>query len=180
MQVKRLRTDFVVREVVRLQPARGRHALYSLFKSGFTTGDAVGQIAAAWNIPRDRIQHAGMKDRHAETTQSITIPEGPKCDLELPGVVLTYRGQVPRPIVPQDIVNNEFRIVVRRLARPLAERMHELLSGATLCIPNYFDDQRFGSVGYDGAFIAHAWCLGEYERGLGTKALRPENQGTQP
>ncbi|HID23235.1 MAG TPA: tRNA pseudouridine(13) synthase TruD, partial [Planctomycetaceae bacterium] len=33
-------------------------------------------------------------------------------------------------------------------------------------LPNYFDDQRFGSVGESGAFVAAAWCRGDYERAL--------------
>jgi tRNA pseudouridine13 synthase len=33
-------------------------------------------------------------------------------------------------------------------------------------LPNYFDDQRFGSVGYSGAFIAHAWLKGDAEGAL--------------
>ena len=33
-------------------------------------------------------------------------------------------------------------------------------------VPNYFDDQRFGSVGASGEFIAKPWCLGDYERAL--------------
>ena len=33
-------------------------------------------------------------------------------------------------------------------------------------LPNYFDDQRFGSLGYSGQFIAHAWLVGDHERAL--------------
>ncbi len=33
-------------------------------------------------------------------------------------------------------------------------------------MPNYFDDQRFGSVGFGGGFIAEAWLRGDHERAL--------------
>ncbi|MFM8723633.1 MAG: tRNA pseudouridine(13) synthase TruD, partial [Planctomycetaceae bacterium] len=33
-------------------------------------------------------------------------------------------------------------------------------------LPNYFDDQRFGSLGASGEWIARAWCLGDWERAL--------------
>ena len=33
-------------------------------------------------------------------------------------------------------------------------------------MPNYFDDQRFGSVGVSGDFVARAWCLGDYQPGI--------------
>ncbi len=41
-----------------------------------------------------------------------------------------------------------------------------LKSLATGGLVNYFDDQRFGSLGVSGQFIAHPWCLGDYERAL--------------
>ena len=31
-------------------------------------------------------------------------------------------------------------------------------------VPNFFDDQRFGSLGESGEFIAKPWCQGDYER----------------
>ena len=33
-------------------------------------------------------------------------------------------------------------------------------------LPNYFDNQRFGSLGFSGEWIGKAWCLGDYERAL--------------
>ena len=33
-------------------------------------------------------------------------------------------------------------------------------------LPNYFDDQRFGSLGESGEFVARAWLAGDPERGL--------------
>ena len=33
-------------------------------------------------------------------------------------------------------------------------------------LPNYFDDQRFGSLGVSGEWIGRAWCLSNWERAL--------------
>jgi tRNA pseudouridine13 synthase len=33
-------------------------------------------------------------------------------------------------------------------------------------VPNYFDDQRFGSLGEAGEFIARPWCRGQWERAI--------------
>jgi tRNA pseudouridine13 synthase len=41
-------------------------------------------------------------------------------------------------------------------------------------LPNYFDDQRFGSLGASGEFVAQAWIRGDYERALWL-ALAEEN-----
>ena len=40
-------------------------------------------------------------------------------------------------------------------------------------LPNYFDDQRFGSVGFDGGFIAQAWLVGDHEQALRLAIAEP-------
>ena len=65
------------------------------------------------------------------------------------------------------MLGNRFRIVLRDL-RPTAVEAIERAAGEVAChgVANYFDDQRFGSVGQSGEFIAQPWCLGDYERAL--------------
>jgi tRNA pseudouridine13 synthase len=46
-------------------------------------------------------------------------------------------------------------------------------------VPNYFDRQRFGSVGQSGQFVAQPWCLGNYERSLWL-ALADANRHDRP
>jgi tRNA pseudouridine13 synthase len=41
-----------------------------------------------------------------------------------------------------------------------------LLPAIAAGVPNYFDDQRFGSLGESGQFVAQPWCMGDYERAL--------------
>ena len=40
-------------------------------------------------------------------------------------------------------------------------------------LPNYFDDQRFGSVGFSGGFIARAWLAGDHEQALRLAIAEP-------
>jgi tRNA pseudouridine13 synthase len=40
-------------------------------------------------------------------------------------------------------------------------------------VPNYFDDQRFGSLGESGQFIAESWCRGDYERTIWLAIAEP-------
>ena len=40
-------------------------------------------------------------------------------------------------------------------------------------LPNYFDDQRFGSVGLDGDFIGRAWLVGDHEEALRLAIAEP-------
>jgi tRNA pseudouridine13 synthase len=48
----------------------------------------------------------------------------------------------------------------------LNQLTRNLAAVTTNGVPNYFDSQRFGSLGESGQFIAHPWCLGDYERAL--------------
>ena len=51
-----------------------------------------------------------------------------------------------------------------------AARLHAVSSDR---LPNYFDDQRFGSVGFSGEFIGQAWLKGEHERALWLAIAEP-------
>ena len=46
-------------------------------------------------------------------------------------------------------------------------------------LPNYFDDQRFGSVGFSGGFVAQAWLRGDSERAL-RLAIAESNLSDRP
>jgi tRNA pseudouridine13 synthase len=44
--------------------------------------------------------------------------------------------------------------------------LEKILRDPALGVPNYFDDQRFGSLGESQQFCAEPWCRGDYERAL--------------
>jgi len=166
MKLKRLREDFVVHEVSDFPLSPGPHAVYRLDKSGLGTPEAIAEILKCWNLPRRAVGCGGLKDRHAETTQTITLFKGPARGLTQRGFHLEYLGQAPRAFAAKDILANRFCITLRNLELPEAQRIHSLLPAIAAGVPNYFDDQRFGSLGVSGQFIAHPWCLGDYERAL--------------
>jgi tRNA pseudouridine13 synthase len=166
MKVKRLREDFVVAEVSEFSMSGGKHSVYRLEKQGIGTPEAVQEIHKIWNLPSQRISYGGLKDRHAITSQTVTIVDGPASNMEQPGFTLTFLGRSPRPFTAQDIVANQFDITLRGLSGSAADSIQLAWQAAELAIPNYFDEQRFGSLGESGQFVAHAWCLQNYERAL--------------
>ncbi|HEY2416006.1 MAG TPA: tRNA pseudouridine(13) synthase TruD [Pirellulaceae bacterium] len=167
MKLKRLTDDFQVEEQISLPHGTGPFAIYKLSKQSLGTLEAIAAIEHKWNLPRQRIAFAGLKDRHAATSQYITIQGGPQRGISQTNLQLDYIGQVERPIHASDIVANQFQIVVRDLddaeAKTTAATLNEIKSDG---LPNYFDDQRFGSVGESGALLAKPWCLGDYERAV--------------
>ncbi len=175
MKVKRLPEDFRVEEMTTAVASdRGRHTLYRLSKRGIGTIEAVDSICRRWNLPRGRASHGGLKDRHAETVQYLTILDGPNRPIAEPNLKLEPLGKVPRAYGPADFSGNRFEVAIRDLTPAAAEEASRRLEAAGRDgVPNYFDDQRFGSVGFSGEFIAHAWLLGDYEKALRLALAEP-------
>jgi tRNA pseudouridine13 synthase len=168
MKVKHQPDDFGVEELTRVSPGdRGAFAFYSLEKRGWTTPDALAAVRRRWQIAPQRIGYGGLKDRHAATIQYLTIHGGPRRGLKHHTVTLQYLGQIDHPYASRDILANRFRITLRDLSAEAAERASaESLAVARDGIPNYFDDQRFGSVGDGRDFVAKQMVLGRFEEAL--------------
>jgi tRNA pseudouridine13 synthase len=175
MKLKRTPEDFQVEELTSVKPsAQGRFTLYRLTKRGLGTIEAIEAICRRWNLPSHRVSYGGLKDRHAVTIQYLTIHEGPPRALGESSFELEPIGRLPHPYGPQHFRGNRFVVVVRDLEADLAAlaaaRLQAVPSDG---LPNYFDDQRFGSVGFSGEFIGQAWLKGDHERALWLALAEP-------
>jgi tRNA pseudouridine13 synthase len=180
MKLKRLPEDFQVEEQIALEPGGGPFALYRLTKQGIGTLEAIDALAARWKLPRQSIAFAGLKDKHALTTQHVTIHNGQRRGISQTSWELEYVGQCSRPIHASDISGNRFNIAIRDLDdTDIRNAINALGVIRTGGLPNYFDDQRFGSLGVSGQFTAKPWCLGDYERALWL-ALADDNVHDRP
>jgi tRNA pseudouridine13 synthase len=167
MKLKCVPEDFEVEELAKISLADGPFAVYRMTKRGLGTPEAISAIQRRWKLTRRQISYGGLKDKHAVTRQWVTIHRGPRRDLQQEHLSLEYEGQTTEPFGPQGIDGNRFRIVIRDLteefAKTIVDRARRLPDEG---VPNYFDDQRFGSLGVSGEFIAQPWCRGDYERAL--------------
>jgi tRNA pseudouridine13 synthase len=115
-----------------------------------------------------------LKDRHATTIQYLTIVDGPFRSLSNRRFDLTPVGRLDHPYTSRQIRGNRFELILRAMTRAELEQARgELAVIPRVGLANYFDDQRFGSVGSSGQFIAHAWLLGEHERALKLAMAEP-------
>ena len=180
MKLKSTPEDFQVDEQTHVEPSQGPYAFYRLSKRGMGTPEAIAEILQRWNLPRQRISYGGLKDRHATTTQHITIARGPRSNLEDRSYLLEYLGQVPQPYHAKDISANRFKIRLRAIEDTRREALNQrAMHSATCGVMNYFDDQRFGSVGVSGELIGLYWCRADYERAL-YLALAEHNTHDRP
>ena len=151
--------DFYVEEEISLPPGgHGAFRLYRLSKRSWGTEELVRHLARRLGVPRAAIAYGGRKDRAAVTVQHLSIRGRRDRSTEGEGFQLLSLGFVDRPMGPDVIAANHFRIVVRALD-PLCtpEVDHNLRRLAGWGVPNYFDDQRFRSVpqyrGFPAAFL---------------------------
>jgi tRNA pseudouridine13 synthase len=168
MKVKQIPSDFVVEERATIVAGdRGEYAVYLLRKQGVGTLEALRAVRRKWKVPGRDVGFGGLKDRHAVTTQWVTIPRGPKHNLNEQAFRLTYEGKSEIPMTRMALSGNAFRIRLRDLsddeARRVAERLKDIAAHG---LPAYFDDQRFGSVRGGGSFAVLKLLQGDAEGAL--------------
>jgi tRNA pseudouridine13 synthase len=179
VKLKQRPEDFRVEELSRLEPGEtGDFALYRLEKSGIGTPEALRVLRRDWRLDARAIAFAGLKDRHGVTGQTVSIRHGPKANFQGKGFKLNYLGRAERPAGRGTLLGNRFRIVVRDLSAGEAARVAErTLAAAEDGFPDYYDDQRFGSLrGTGGRFIAKALLLGEVEEALRLAIASPSHE----
>jgi tRNA pseudouridine13 synthase len=175
MKLKQSPEDFQVEEVTDVVPGtEGPFAFYRMKKSGWATPDAFQAIRRRWRLSPSQVAYGGLKDRHAVTSQHLTILHGPKRDLEHGQIHLHYLGQVAAPFTSACITGNFFHIILRAMETAAAPAVDNALREIEqFGVPNYFDDQRFGSVSIGGRFIGREMVLGNWEGALKIALAEP-------
>ncbi len=177
MKLKCIPEDFRVEEITSVLPGKGPFGLYRLDKQSIGTPEAVAAIVNRWNVHRRQISYGGLKDKHAATCQFLTIHQGPRKDLHQKSFDLQYLGQTSQPFTPAEITGNRFTIVLRDMRVTEIDSAQAAMSELrTSGLPNYYDDQRFGSLGQSGEWIGKSWCLGDYQRALWLALADPHPQ----
>lgn len=150
--------DFVVREKIRPLPEGSEYGLYVLRKKGRTTFDVVREVSYSLGVKLSAVSFGGLKDKWAVTYQYITVK----------GVIGRKAGgtgwklspaepvSVARAITKDDVLGNDFEIVVRDLSPSDVDAALERLPlTSSQGFVNYFGPQRFGSF-YKGDWAAKA------------------------
>ena len=179
MKLRCIPEDFIVTELTGRVPTEGPYSLYELQKRSIGTLEAIQVIQRSWNLPPKNLSHGGLKDRHAVTTQYITIRGGPSADFAHDLFDLRYLGATDASFAAQDIRGNHFEITLRALAPDECADIHSRAESAVRGVANYFDEQRFGSLGASQQFVAAHWCMKDYERALWL-ALAEHNRHDTP
>lgn len=140
---------FCVDEVPAYAPSgEGEHLYVRAEKRGLTTPELVRRLADAAEVETRDIGYAGLKDKHAVTSQWLSLPRHAKepATWALPdGVRVLEASRHGNKLRTGHLVGNRFRITLVGVvpdALALGQAVAERLTASGL--PNYFGLQRFG------------------------------------
>ena len=142
--------DFQVDEVLGFEAdGEGEHLLVQVRKRDSNTHWVAGQLARAAGIPPRDVSYAGLKDRHAVTTQWFSLlmtgketPDWSGLPADAIEIMAVHRHR--RKLRIGALRGNRFQIVLRELTADRAALETRLQELRKTGMPNYFGEQRFG------------------------------------
>jgi tRNA pseudouridine13 synthase len=146
--------DFIVIEDLGAQPeGEGEHHYLHLEKRGVNTDWVAQRIARIAGVKAQDVGFCGLKDRYAIASQwfSVYLPKGGVADwsvIEDDEVKLLTATVGKRKLRRGQHAGNRFIITLREIADIDADKLRERLELiASVGVPNYFGEQRFGRDG---------------------------------
>jgi len=146
-KIKVLPEDFVVEEIADLPLSKsGPYSVYLAQKRGINTIDLLFTLSRQLGLPLGSLSFGGRKDKHALTSQYISLQSGRVKDLKENNYSIKFVGYMNRPMGPDLIKKNSFKVTLRSLDSCDVDKVNSEISQVnTYGFANYFDDQRFGS-----------------------------------
>lgn len=168
MKLKVIPEDFIVKELIDLPlSSEGRYTLLRLEKRFWNTLDVIQHLAGLLSVPRRKFFRAGLKDRYASSTQYLSYDGHFEKTIQEKNFTVTPIGKTLRPVSAAVLLGNQFTIVMRKLTNAETSRIEKNAEEiAQQGLPNYFDDQRFGSARHRKGFFARALMHGHYNGAL--------------
>jgi len=168
LKIKVFPEDFIVKELADIKYKKGgKYKIYLLIKKHWNTMDALKFISIENNVPLEKIGSGGRKDRHALTFQYISVPREYDLTFERENVILEFVGFSDDFVSPGVLKGNYFEITLRKIEEKdkdkIVTRLNEIKEWG---YPNFFDDQRFGSVENEEEFIAEKILKKHYNGAL--------------
>lgn len=141
--------DFIVDEIPHIRfKGKGNFLILHVKKVELTTWDMVAEFAKFLNIPAEKIGYAGLKDKHATTTQYISVEakfEKALKKFKHPRITILSTTRHTHSIRMGDLAGNRFHINLFGVDEIEAGKIEKLSrKSEKFGLPNYFGYQRFG------------------------------------
>jgi tRNA pseudouridine13 synthase len=147
--------DFQVDELLGFElSGEGEHACLLIRKRNTNTAFVAEQLAKLAGIKPMDVSYAGLKDRHAVTTQWFSLylsnkPEPDWTKLNSDEIEVLQVTRHNRKLRRGALQGNRFKLILRELQGDITTLEPRLQQIATQGVPNYFGEQRFGFENLD-------------------------------
>lgn len=163
--------DFIVEEIPLYEPSRsGTHTFFAIRKRSLTTYEAINRIARELHVNHRSIGYAGLKDKHAITTQVLSvegIPPEQILKLDIPRIEVLWAERHSHKLRVGHLQANRFEITLRYTSpHPLSSIEKKMAQLSTEGVPNRYGEQRFGNK-QDSHLIGKALLNKNWEKVLG-------------
>jgi len=152
-KVRSVPEDFIVKENLAFEPSdTGEHAFLQIEKTGENTDYVARQLARFANVRQRDVSYAGLKDRHAVTTQWFSVWLPGKADpdwtqFETDSMKVLHSVRHARKLKRGVLSGNSFKIIIRDWQGDKDKTIQQLEAMKDNGIANYFGSQRFGNAG---------------------------------
>jgi tRNA pseudouridine13 synthase len=180
-KIRAVPDDFIVTEHLAFEPSgAGEHVFLSIAKTGENTDYVARQLAKFAGVRQRDVSYAGLKDRHAVTTQWFSVwlpgkadPDWSQFDTDTMKVLHTVRHA--RKLKRGVLSGNSFKLIIRDWQGDVEKTNQQLNAIKADGIANYYGEQRFGHAGHN---VSKALALfqgakvGREQRGIYLSAAR--------
>ncbi|MGZ5013936.1 MAG: tRNA pseudouridine(13) synthase TruD [Methylobacter sp.] len=152
-KIRSIPEDFIVNEHLSFEPSgAGEHVFLQLEKKGENTEYIARQLARFASVRQRDVSYAGLKDRHAVTTQWFSVWLPGKADpdwaqFESDNVKVLQAVRHARKLKRGVLSGNSFKLTIRDWQGDQAKTVQQLEQIRANGIANYFGAQRFGNAG---------------------------------
>jgi tRNA pseudouridine13 synthase len=180
-QIRSIQEDFIVKENLAFEPSgTGEHAFLQIEKKGENTEYVARQLARFANVRQRDVSYAGLKDRHAITTQWFSVWLPGKADpdwtqFETDSMKVLQSVRHARKLKRGVLSGNSFKLTIRDWQGDKDQTIAQLEAMKNNGIANYYGAQRFGN---DGQNVNKAQAMfldakvGREQRSLYLSAVR--------
>ena len=180
-KIRSVPEDFIVKENLAFEASgTGEHAFLQIEKTGENTDYVARQLARFANVRQRDVSYAGLKDRHAVTTQWFSVWLPGKADpdwtqFETDSMKVLHSVRHARKLKRGVLSGNSFKIIIRDWQGDKDKTIQQLEAMKDNGIANYYGSQRFGNEGQNvnkALAMFQGAKVGREQRGLYLSAVR--------
>jgi len=181
MKLKVRPEDFVVKELIDVPlTKKGQYTILRLQKRYWNTLDVIDFVTRKLSLSKRSFSRAGLKDRYSLSTQYLSFRGRFKRPVREKNFTLIPVGRANERITARSMIGNSFSITLRSLHEAEIE---SIVKGCAEVkkygLPNYFDEQRFGSARHRKGFFAKELMLRHYSGALKLVLCHPYREDSK-